>query len=153
SFASTRPHWHQMPAAVQVSAATNISFVRDRFVDLGEVGLGIGNEPEANASGVGLGANGVSVTGCVFSQLAGGSIIVGGIRAWAHHPCGDKVCASTDPGSRLINQNITIKDNLIHDIGIDYRDFAGLMFTYTQNVVMSYNELYNLPYSGINTGW
>ena len=44
------------------------------------------------------------------------------------------------------------RDNLIHDIGIDYRDFSGVMSTYTANVVVSHNELYNLPYSGINTG-
>jgi hypothetical protein len=153
TYTGTRPYWFQMPAAIQVSAATNISFVRDRFVDLGAVGLGIGNDAGAHASGVGLGANGVNVTGCVFSQIAGGGIVVGGIRAWAHHPCGDKVCASTDPGSRLINQNITITDNLVHDIGIDYRDFAGVMFTYTQNALVSHNELYNLPYSGINSGF
>ena len=99
-FEAARPHWLQMPAAVQVSAAKNISFVRDRFVDLGEVGLGIGNDPSAHASGVGLGANGVNVTGCVFSQIAGGGIVVGGIQAWAHHPCGDKVCTSSDRGIR-----------------------------------------------------
>ncbi|HLK89692.1 MAG TPA: right-handed parallel beta-helix repeat-containing protein [Polyangia bacterium] len=151
-FESSRPHWTQMPAAVQVSAATNVSFVRDRFVDLGQVGLGIGNDASAHASGVGLGANGVSVTGCVFSQIAGGAIVAGGIQAWAHHPCGDKVCASTDAGARLVDQNITITDNLIHDVGIDYRDFAGVMFTYVQNTVVTHNELYDLPYSGINSG-
>ena len=151
-FEAARPHWLQMPAAVQVSAAKNISFVRDRFVDLGEVGLGIGNDASAHASGVGLGANGVSVTGCVFSQIAGGGIVVGGIQAWAHHPCGDKVCASGDPGSNLVNQNLTIKDNLVHDIGIDYRDFAGIMFTYTASAVVSHNEIYNVSYSGIATG-
>jgi hypothetical protein len=151
-FEAARPHWLQMPAAVQVSAARNISFVRDRFVDLGEVGLGIGNDADAHASGVGLGANGISVTGCVFSQIAGGGIVAGGIQAWAHHPCGDKVCASTDPGSNLINQNITIKDNLVHDVGIDYRDFAGIMFTYTASAVVSHSEVYNVPYTGIATG-
>lgn len=151
-FEAARPHWLQMPAAVQVSAAKNISFVRDRFVDLGEVGLGIGNDASAHASGVGLGANGIMVTGCVFSQIAGGGIVAGGIQAWAHHPCGDKVCASSDPGSNLINQNLTIKDNLVHDVGIDYRDFAGIMFTYTASAVVSHNEVYNVPYSGIATG-
>jgi hypothetical protein len=151
-FEAARPHWSQMPAAVQVSAASNVSFVRDRFVALGQVALGIGNDADAHASGVGLGATGVSVTGCVFSQIAGGGIVVGGIKAWAHHPCGDKVCSSSDPGSRLVTQNVTISDNLIHDVGIDYRDFAGVMFTYTQNVTVSHNELYNLPYSGIATG-
>jgi hypothetical protein len=152
AFEAARPHWLQMPAAVQVSAAKNISFVRDRFVDLGEVGLGIGNDPSAHATGVGLGANGVTVTGCVFLQIAGGGIVVGGIQAWAHHPCGDKVCTSSDPGSNLVNQNMTINDNLVHDVGIDYRDFAGIMFTYTASAVVSHNEIYDVPYSGIATG-
>ena len=152
-FESARPHWHQIPAAVQVSAAKNISFVRDRFVALGQVGLGIGNDADAHMSGVGLGASGVSVTGCVFTQIAGGAVVIGGAQAWAHHPCGDKVCAAADPGSKLIDQNITLKDNLVHDIGIDYRDFAGLMFTYTQNVAVTHNEIYNVPYSGIATGF
>ncbi len=151
-FEAARPRWTQMPAAVQVSAAKNISFVRDRFVDLGQVALGIGNDADAHATGVGLGASGVSVTGCVFSQDAGGAIVAGGIKAWAHHPCGDKTCGSSDAGSRLVDQNITISDNLIHDVGIDYRDFAGVMITYTQSATVSHNELYNLPYSGINTG-
>jgi len=151
-FEAARPHWLQMPAAVQVSAAKNVSFVRDRFVDLGQVALGIGNDVSAHASGVGLGANGVTVTGCVFSQVAGGAIVIGGIQAWSHHPCGDKVCASTDAGANLIDQNMTIKDNLVHDIGVDYRDFAGIMFTYAANVVVSHNEIYNVPYSGLNSG-
>jgi hypothetical protein len=151
-FEAARPHWLQMPAAIQVSAANHVSFVRDRFVELGQTALGIGNDPSAHASGVGLGAHDIAVTGCVFSQIAGGAIVVGGIQAWAHHPCGDKVCSSTDPGARLVNQNITIKDNLVHDIGIDYRDFAGIMFTYTEGAVVSHNEVYNVPYSGLNSG-
>jgi hypothetical protein len=151
-FEAWRPHWRQMPAAVQVSNAYNISFVSDRFVGLGEVGLGIGNDSNAHLSGVGLGTSGVRVEGCVFSQIAGGAIVIGGMRAWAHHPCGDKVCAPSDPGWKLVDRNMIVDDNLIHDVGIDYRDFAGVMATYTANVVVSHNELYNLPYSGINTG-
>jgi len=151
-FEAARPHWLQMPAAVQVSAAKNISFVRDRFVALGQVALGIGNDASAHASGVGLGANGVNVTGCVFSQVAGGGIVIGGIQAWSHHPCGDKVCAATDAGANLINQDMTVKDNLVHDVGIDYRDFAAIMFTYAANVVVSHNEIYNVPYSALNSG-
>ena len=153
-FEATRPAWHQMPAAVQVSAAKTISFVRDRFVALGEVGLGIGNDDNAHLSKVGLGADTINVVGCVFAQIAGGAIVVGGIQAKAHHPGGDvALSALTAAQTRMIDQNITIKDNLIHDVGIDYRDFAALMFTYTQNVEVSHNEVYNFPYSGINSGY
>ena len=153
-FEATRPAWHQMPGAIQVSAAKNISFVRDRFVGLGEVGLGIGNDDNAHLSKVGLGADTINVEGCVFSQIAGGAIVIGGIQAKAHHPGGDvALSALTAAQLKMIDQNITIKDNLIHDVGIDYRDFSGLLFTYTQNVVVSHNEVYNLPYSGINSGY
>jgi len=153
-FEATRPAWHQMPGAVQVSAAKNISFVRDRFVALGEVGLGIGNDDNAHLSKVGLGADTINVVGCLFTQIAGGAVVIGGVQAKAHHPGGDvAMSALTASQTRLIDQNITLKDNLVHDVAIDYRDFAGLMFTYTQSVLLSHNEVYNLPYSGINSGY
>ena len=117
-------------------------------------GLGIGNDDNAHLSKVGLGADTINVVGCVFSQTAGGAIVIGGIQAKAHHPGGDVALSALSASqTRLIDQNITVKDSLIHDVGIDYRDFAGLMFTYTQNVVFSHNEVYNLPYSGINSGF
>ena len=55
------PHWRQMPAAVQVSAANTITFTDNRFTNLGQVGLGIGNDANAHATGVGLGASDVTV--------------------------------------------------------------------------------------------
>jgi hypothetical protein len=153
-FEATRPKWLQMPAAVQVSVAKNISFVGDRFVDLGSVALGIGNDDNAHSGGLGLGANAISVTGCVFGQIAGGGIVIGGIQAKAHHPGGDiALAALTATELAMIDQNITINDNLVHDVGIDYRDFASIMFTYTQKVVVTHNEVYNLPYSGICSGY
>ena len=153
AYEATRPAWRQVPAAVQVSAAQKISFVRDRFVDLGSVGLGIGNDDNAHQIGVGLGANTISVTGCVFNQIAGGGIVIGGIQAKAHHPGGDVAPSALTPAElAMVDQNMTISDNLIHDIGLDYRDFAGIMFTYTQKVVVTHNEVYNVPYSGIASG-
>ena len=143
NFDSTRPFWWQMPGAVQVSAAKNVTFLRDRFVGLGSVGLGIGNDDNAHKTGVGLAADTINVTGCVFTQIAAGGIIVGGIRANAHHP--------SDP--RMIDQNITISNNLIHDIGIDYRDSDAILLTYAASCLVSHNEVYNLPYSGISNGY
>ena len=154
AYEATRPAWHQMPSAIQVSAAQTISFVRDRFVDLGSVGLGIGNDDNAHQTGVGLGANAITVTGCVFHEIAGGAIVIGGIQAKAHHPGGDVALSALTPSAlALVDQNITINDNLIHDIGIDYRDFAGIMFTYSQKVSVTHNEVYNVPYSGIASGY
>jgi hypothetical protein len=61
-FEAARPHWSQMPAAVQVSAANTITFTDDQFVNLGQNALGIGNDANAQASGVGLGASSITVT-------------------------------------------------------------------------------------------
>ena len=143
NFDSTRPFWWQMPGAVQVSAAKNVTFLRDRFVGLGSVGLGIGNDDNAHKTGVGLAADTINVTGCVFTQIAAGGIVVGGIRANAHHP--------SDP--RMTDQNITISNNLIHDIGIDYRDSDAILLTYAASCLVSHNEVYNLPYSAISNGY
>jgi hypothetical protein len=143
NFDSTRPFWWQMPGAVQASAAKNVAFLRDRFVGLGSVALGIGNDDNAHKTGVGLAADTINVTGCVFTQIAAGGIVVGGIRANAHHP--------SDP--RMIDQNITISNNLIHDIGLDYRDSDAILLTYAASCLVSHSEVYNLPYSAISNGY
>jgi hypothetical protein len=142
-FEATRPHWHQMPAAVQVSAASHISFTRNRFTQLGQVGLGIGNDANAHLTGVGLGTDSISVTGNVFTQGAGGGVVVGGVQADAHHPS----------DSRMTNRNITISDNVMHDLALDYRDMTAVLVTYATNATVSHNEIYNMPYSGIAIGY
>ncbi|SNX66690.1 hypothetical protein SAMN06272735_8598 [Streptomyces sp. TLI_55] len=136
-FEATRPHWNQMPAAVQVSAADHIAFTGNRFTDLGQLALGIGQDANAHATGVGLGADTITATGNVFAQDAGGGIVVGGLQADAHHPS----------DSRMTNKNITLNDNVIHDVAIDYRDMTGLLVTYVNGASVSHNEVYNLPYS------
>ncbi|MFI7300457.1 right-handed parallel beta-helix repeat-containing protein [Streptomyces sp. NPDC050121] len=141
-FEATRPNQLQMPAAVQVSAANHVTFSADKFIGLGQEGLGIGEDANANTSGVGLGAGDITVIGSLFNQIAAGGVIVGGYQADAHHPS----------DVRMTNKNITIKDNLIHDVALDYRDNDAILATYTTNAVISYNEVYNLPYTGISIG-
>jgi hypothetical protein len=143
AFEAARGDWSQMPGAVQISAAKNITIENGRFVNLGQLDLGIGCDANANASGVGLGVDGITITGNVFAKNSGGGIMVGGVRADAHHP--------SDP--RMIVQNITVNDNLIHDSGLDFRDTVSILVTYTSNAVVSHNEVYNMPYSGISFGF
>jgi regulation of enolase protein 1 (concanavalin A-like superfamily) len=142
-FEATRPHWDQMPSAVQISAADHITFTGNRFTQLGQSGLGIGNDANAHTTGVGLGADTVTATGNVFTQDAGGGIVVGGLQAAAHHP-GD---------SRMTNRNITLSNNLIHDVALEYRDMSAILVTYVNGATVSHNEVYNLPYSGLTIGY
>ena len=142
-FEATRPSWNQMPAAVQVSAANNITFSNSQFVNLGQTAIGIGNDANAHASGVGLGASSVTVTGSEIARSTAGGIVVGGVRADAHHP-GDQ---------RMINRDITISNNRIHDLGLEHRGSVSVVTTYVTNATMSHNEVYNLPYTGMSIGY
>lgn len=132
-----------MAGAVQVSAATNVAFVDNVFVNLGSQGLGIGNDGGANASGVDLGAQDITVTGNRFEELAGGGIVVGGTRPDAHHP----------RRPEMTNSNIVIDNNVIHDIGVDYKDQDGVFATYVDGLTVSHNLIYNQPYSAIGVGF
>ncbi len=142
-FEATRPNWNQMPAAVQVSAANTIQFSNDQFSNLGQTALGIGNDANAHASGVGLGASAITVTGSTFSRGSAGAIVVGGVRADAHHPS----------DSRMTNSNVTIGNNSIHDMGLDYRGITSVLTTYVTTATITHNEVYNMPYSGMAIGY
>ncbi|WP_308170042.1 RICIN domain-containing protein [Acrocarpospora catenulata] len=142
-FEAARPNWSQMPAAVQVSAAGNITFTDSQFVNLGQTAVGIGNDANAHASGVGLGAGDITITRSEIARSSAGGIVVGGVRADAHHP-GDQ---------RMVNRNITVTNNRIHDLGLDYRGIVSVLTTYVTNTNVSHNEVYNLPYTGMSIGY
>jgi hypothetical protein len=142
-FEATRQYWDQMPAAVQVSAASNITFSGDTFTGLGEVGLGVGQDADANASGIGLGASDITITGNTFSDDAGNGIVVGGIQADAHHPS----------NAAMTNQNITISDNHVTNIGTDYKEVSAILSTYVTSATITHNQVDHLPYDGIDIGW
>lgn len=142
-FEATRPGWNQMPAAVQVAAARRITFTGNTFSQLGQIGLGIGNDANANASGIGLGATAITVDHNKFTELAGGGIVVGGIRADAHHPS----------DARMTNADIVLRNNLVTDVAKDYKECAGILSTYVTRAVIDHNEVRNVPYDGIDIGW
>ncbi|WP_433538476.1 RICIN domain-containing protein [Micromonospora sp. CA-249363] len=142
-FEATRPSWAQMPAAVQVSAANTISFSDSQFVNLGQTAIGIGNDANAHASGVGLGTSNITVTRSEIARNSAGGIVVGGVRADAHHP-GDQ---------RMVNRNVTISNNRVHDLGVEYRGVVSILTTYVSTSLVSQNEVYNMPYTGLSVGY
>ncbi|MEV0157318.1 ricin-type beta-trefoil lectin domain protein [Micromonospora sp. NPDC050686] len=142
-FEATRPNWQQMPAAVQISAANTITLSDSQFVNLGQTAIGIGNDANAHASGVGLGASNITVTRSEIARNSAGGIVVGGVRADAHHPS----------DQRMVNRDITISNNRLHDLGIEYRGIVSALATYVTNATISYNEVYNMPYTGVSIGY
>ncbi|HEX8867248.1 MAG TPA: RICIN domain-containing protein, partial [Lentzea sp.] len=142
-FEAVRPHWSQMPAAVQISAASGITFTDSKFLNLGQTAIGIGNDANAHASGVGLGASGITITRSEIARSSAGGIVVGGVRADAHHPS----------DQRMVNRDITVSYNRIHDLGAEYRGIVSVLNTYVTNATVAHNEVYNMPYSGISLGY
>ncbi|WP_204034323.1 NEW3 domain-containing protein [Micromonospora qiuiae] len=142
-FEGSRNGWAQAAAAVQVSAADNISFRDNTFVNLGSIGLGIGNDANAHATGVGLGAHNISVVGNTFTASAGGGIMIGGVRPDAHHP--------SDP--RMVNSDIHISDNRLYASVLEYLDQDPIFASYVTRLTIAHNYIDDAPYTGIGIGY
>jgi len=143
AFERMRNHWSQQPAAVQVAAATRVIFDDDAFTQIGQVALGIGNNADANASGVGLGTAAIEVTRSSFADLAGGAVMVGGVQADAHHP------ARSEMGIR----DVVIRNNRITGVSRDYKEQSAILVTYASGTIIMNNDVSDAPYDGIDVGW
>jgi hypothetical protein len=142
-FEGARNGWNQMPAAVQVAAATRVRFTDNTFAHLGQVGLGIGTDANANGAGIGLGVSEATVHHNLFTDLGGAGVVVGGVRPDAHHP--------SAPAMGL--RDVTIDNNLVTGVAQDYKEMSGILSTYADHTVIVHNEVSNLAYDGIDVGW
>ncbi|WP_410634981.1 ricin-type beta-trefoil lectin domain protein [Amycolatopsis sp. cmx-4-83] len=142
-FEGARNGWAQVPAAVQVSAATGITFSGNTFTHLGQVALGIANDANAHAAGTGLGASSITVDHNTFTEVSGGGIVVGGVRPDAHHPA----------NAAMTNRDVTLSYNTVSRVALDYREMAGILSTYATHTVITHNDVADLTYDGIDVGW
>ena len=143
AFETVRNEWSQMPASIQVTAAQRITFDQDIFAHLGQYALGIGNDADANLTGVGLGTSDITVTRSVFTDDAGGAILAGGVRRDAHHP--------KDP--RQINRQLIVSNNRIRSVSKDYRDNSAILSTYVLGAIILHNDVSDVPYDAIDIGY
>jgi hypothetical protein len=143
AFETARNTWNQMPASIQIAAAAKITFENDIFAHLGQYALGIGNDSDANLTGVGLGTSDITITRNVFTDLAGGAIVAGGVRRDAHHP--------SDP--RQINRQLIVWNNRIRSVSKEYRDQSAILSTYVSSAVILHNDISDVPYDAIDVGY
>ncbi|KAG4292457.1 hypothetical protein FPRO06_13710 [Fusarium proliferatum] len=143
NFEASRPHWWQMPSAIQVSAAYNVTIESCTFRELGAGGIGVGNDKNAHVTGVGLGANNIHIDDNYFTQVMGNSITVGGIQADAHHPSQPQMLVS----------DIHASNNVFNNNSVLWSSTVPILFTYTQFSSIIHNDVYNQPYSGICHGY
>ena len=143
AFESMRNQWQQMPAAVQVSAARRVTFEDNIFAHLGQYALGIGNDADATLSGIGLATGDITVVANLFTDLAGGAILSGGVQPDAHHP--------SDP--RQTNRQLIVRSNRIQSVSEDYRDNSAILSTYVLGAAILHNDISDVPYDAIDIGF
>lgn len=143
AFESVRNEWKQMPASVQISAAERITFDQNIFAHIGQYALGIGNDPNAMLSGIGLGTGDITVTANVFTDCAGGAILAGGVQRDAHHP----------HDLRQINRQLIVRNNRIQSVSKDYADNSAILSTYVEGAVILHNDISDVPYDAIDIGY
>lgn len=143
AFETRRNEWSQIPASIQVTAAERITFDGDVFAHLGQYALGIGNDSDANITGAGLATSDITVTRCVFTDLAGGAILSGGVSRDAHHP----------HDQRQVNRSLIVSNNRIRSVSKEYRDNSAILSTYVLGAYILHNDISDVPYDAIDIGY
>jgi len=121
--------WTPAPANLSFAYAHNIQFLNDAFVHLGAAGLSLGD-----------GAQNDLVQGCIFVDISGNGIDLGGV---------DQPLA---PIAEFTSNN-RIEDNLFRNVGAEYRGGIPIVVGYARFTVIAHNQIDHIPYAAISMGW
>ena len=119
-----------IPAAVLVENAKNVRFENCKFTELSSNGIWVKNN-----------ADNVYVENCEFKDISGAALSMSDHN---HKAYSDTI---------LPVKNITIKNNLFKEIGVEFASCPVIEAFYVEDLTVSNNELYRCPYSGISVGW
>ncbi len=92
----------------------------------------------------GLGVSNSDVKGCIFTDIGGSAISVGS---------GDAYNLLRYPDEQKISEDITLRDNIIGRIGLDFMFCPAISIYYAKNVDAVYNTIAHTPYSGVSVNW
>lgn len=126
------------PAAVSVTAAHHIQFIRNRFHHLGATALALCHAVSDNL-----------VEGNAFEDIAG----IGIGLAKFNDPQTEIHSIYHPTDAREICSRNIIRNNLIRRVGQDYADACGIAIGYASETRVEHNEIADLPYTGISMGW
>lgn len=126
------------PAAVAVSGADHISFECCTFEHTASAGLDFEN-----------GTHDDLVQGCTFRDIGGNGIQLGKFsdtNVETHVPCNPSDERETCSHEKISN-------NIVTGCGDEDWGCVGIGVGYARNVSVAHNEVFDLPYTGISTGW
>jgi regulation of enolase protein 1 (concanavalin A-like superfamily) len=119
-----------MPAAVEVHAGHDISLTGDTFTNMGTSGVTYDGGTKSS-----------QITGNSFTDIGGNAVQIG------------SVTSPNQSNSNLIDSGDTVSDNYINAAADEYQGGVGIWAGYTQSLAITHNDIENLSYSGISTGW
>ncbi len=124
--------YFQRSANLNFFHAKDCRFTKCTFTRLGGAGVNID-----------AGSQGIIFDKCLFEDIGENAIQIGGVCQEDHHP--------SSPDS-IVRDNI-IANCTIRNCGTEFEGSVGIFVGYANGTVISHNEIYDLPYSGISAGW
>lgn len=120
----------ELPAAIELTGAAGVQFIRCTIAHVGNYGLALGK-----------GCHGNRVIGCRLTDLAGGGIKVG-----------DVTMKPSAPPPELPTDNV-VENCAISDGGLMYFSSNAIWGGIVRGLKLRHNEIWNFPYAGIAVGW
>lgn len=132
----------QIPA-LQIENATGVAITDDAFAHLGGAGLEIYNRSVEN-----------TISDNTFNDISGNGIIVDGDPGDASNANGQTIPYGTGLGydPTAVSERDTISDNTISTIGAEFPDSCAILASYTDNLTITVNTIYDIPEMGITLG-
>jgi hypothetical protein len=121
--------WTPAPGNLDLRFAHHIQFVNDAFVHLGAAGLSLGD-----------GAQNDVVEGCIFSDISGNGVELGGV---------DTPLA---PIAEFTADN-RVENNIFRNVGAEFRGGIPIVVGYARSSVIAHNQIDHIPYAAISMGW
>ena len=122
-------NWTKMPGNISLGYDSDIHFDHDYFVHLGAAGLDLGD-----------GSQNDTVTACVFTDISGNGLDVGGVDA-------------NEPSGPQQTTGIVVKDSHFTNIADEYLGGVAIDVGYVATSTFENNQIDHLPYTGISVGW
>nr|WP_240343969.1 carbohydrate binding domain-containing protein [Paenibacillus sp. SYP-B3998] len=122
-------------AAVQVDTGKSITFERCIFSKLGGAAINLSKGSQNNL-----------IQGNSFTDISGSGIQIGELN-------NSDVETYNPFDTRKILSGHRIENNYFYNLALEYRSAVAIFASFPENLIISHNEIANLPYSGITIGW
>ncbi len=119
-----------MAAAVEIHAGRNVTFSGDSFQKLGDSGITFDG-----------GTQDSTIIGNSFTDIGSNGVQVG------------EVLNPNESDSNLVDSGDTVSNNFLDGVAVEYQGGVGIWSGYTASLTITHNDIENVSYSGISTGW